>query len=152
PAQGWNLLDIIVTSLVGKAWNWTFGDAIESGRLKIGVLWLVHADEKIPGLKGTQDFIGVNYYTGDLVHFSLKSGLQLKTRKHMAKNDLGWDIYPKGFARILKEVGKRWKHKSVIITENGIADAEDAQRPQFILDHLKVLAHAMDNGLPVEGY
>jgi beta-glucosidase len=65
---------------------------------------------------------------------------------------LGWDIYPEGFYQTLKAVAKRYPGKPVIVTENGIADANDSKRPDFMKDHLAEMARAMKDGVPVEGY
>jgi beta-glucosidase len=39
-----------------------------------------------------------------------------------------------------------------LITENGIADGADVQRPRFLADHLYVLQKAMQDGIDVRGY
>jgi beta-glucosidase len=39
-----------------------------------------------------------------------------------------------------------------LITENGIADADDDQRPRFLVEHLYALAQAIDDGIDVRGY
>ena len=184
PWKSWNPLDLLGSHIANQAWNWTFGDAVESGRLKFKVLWKVRVNEEISELAAighpAEDFIGVNYYTGDLIHFSLKDGLVPKTRKKLPKNDLGWDIYPEGFYRVLTAVHSRWPDRPVIITENGIADrgqldpadpeeaarlaelspeeareqpgSRDPMRQQYLRDHLTQLARAMSEGVPVEGY
>jgi len=38
------------------------------------------------------------------------------------------------------------------VTENGIADAEDRLRPDFLKSHLQVIADAMDRGADIRGY
>jgi beta-glucosidase len=89
------------------------------------------------------DFIAVNYYTRTIV-----SGFDAGTRKDAPLNDLGWEIYPEGMLRCLRE------HESVIkrpiyITENGTCDNTDAFRCRYINDHLKALS---ESELPVERY
>ncbi len=87
------------------------------------------------------DFIGLNYYMHD------PKGPRDTT---LAKNDMGWDIYPEGLYHVLKELGR---YKSPIyITENGIADREDKQRKQFIVDHLIATHRAIQDGVDVRGY
>lgn len=144
--------DQLVASLADKAFNWSIPEAMETGRFRFQLLWKVNVDEVIKGLERTQDFIGVNYYSGDLVHLSPTEGFKLEKRGDLPMNDLGWPIYPEGFARILRGVGERFHGKSILITENGIADARDRLRPGFIRDHLLVVAAAIAQGLPIEGY
>jgi beta-glucosidase len=147
-----NPLDDVATHIAEIEWNWMLPDAIESGTLKMKIPFLANKEEKIPGLAGTEDFFGVNYYTGDLIAFSFKKGLVQHTRKALEKNDLRWDIYPEGFYRTLTAVAKRYPGKPVIVTENGIADANDSKRSDFIKNHLSEMARAIKDGVPVEGY
>ena len=42
--------------------------------------------------------------------------------------------------------------KPILITENGIPDADDDQRPRFLLTHLAELWRAIRDGAPVKGY
>jgi beta-glucosidase/6-phospho-beta-glucosidase/beta-galactosidase len=38
------------------------------------------------------------------------------------------------------------------VTENGIADRDDALRPEFVLAHVKAMLRAIQDGAPVRGY
>jgi len=152
PYQKWNPLDQVAARVVDQAWNWSIPDAVESGIYKLKIPFFVNVTEEIAGLKGTEDYFGLNYYTGDLMHFSTSGAFETHTRDELAKNDLGWDIYPQGFARILKSVHARYPRLSIFITENGTADAVDRFRPQFIRDHLLVLSQAIQDGIDIRGY
>lgn len=86
-----------------------------------------------------QDFVGVNYYravgmTGDL-----------------PKTDVGWSIYPHGLYENLMSIKEEFD-LPVYITENGIADADDDQRANFITDHLAATLYAIRDGVDVRGY
>lgn len=63
---------------------------------------------------------------------------------------MGWEIYPRGIYRVLKDLKKYGK--PVYITENGLADARDKQRAKFIRDHLKWIHKAIQEGADVRGY
>lgn len=102
------------------------------------------------------DFIGVNYYSRQLVDLK-KWGITnlfrdvCESGHHpVAKNSLGWDIYPEGLCEVLLKL-KKYK-LPVMIAENGICTADDAQRWQFIRDHLASVHRAMGHGVPVIGY
>ncbi|MUV36884.1 Beta-glucosidase [Lentibacillus sp. JNUCC-1] len=105
--------------------------------------------------KGTYcDFMGINYYSRDIVSFSmnpLRLFGDLKVREGAETNDLGWEIYPEGLYRVCKKAFERYPFP-IYITENGICDAEDQQRGRFIYDHLKVVKELIEDGVPVERY
>jgi beta-glucosidase/6-phospho-beta-glucosidase/beta-galactosidase len=64
--------------------------------------------------------------------------------------DFGTVIYPQGFRVVLDEVAPYGL--PIVITENGVADADDDQRPRFIVEHLYALGQAIDDGLDIRGY
>lgn len=98
-----------------------------------------------------QDFIGINYYNHNRIYVrwsNPRSWFQQNENKEVT--DFGWEIYPEGIYRVVKEVA-RYK-KPIFIFENGIADADDDQRPKFIQDHLTWLQKAIEEGVDVKGY
>jgi len=105
----------------------------------------------------TLDFIGVNYYSRQLV--DLKDWCPKKFVMECSaghpdfpsdKNFLGWDIYPQGLHELLLQLRKY--DIPIMITENGICAADDAQRWEFIQIHLKTIHDAMQKGAKVAGY
>jgi len=105
--------------------------------------------------KGTYvDFIGINYYTRNIVEFELNpSNLfhNLRCDNRLEKNDLGWDIYPEGIYMVCKKYYERYK-LPIYITENGISDKNDTKRPGFIADHLAYVAKAIAEGIDIQRY
>ena len=63
---------------------------------------------------------------------------------------MGWEIYPEGIYHVLKDLKKY--RKPIYITENGIADARDEKRAEFIKDHLKWVHKAIEESVDVRGY
>lgn len=104
----------------------------------------------------TMDFVGVNFYSRQLVDLSgwglhnLTAEVCSKDHDPVKKNSLGWDIYPQGFYEVLLKVKKY--NLPVIITENGICTLDDDLRWEYITLHLKSLHAAMQEGLDVRGY
>lgn len=99
------------------------------------------------------DFIGLNYYTRDFVRFTpnpAKVFMEFSTNQHAEQNDLGWEVYPEGLYRLLKSLERFGL--PIWITENGIADADDDQRPAFIIRFLQMVQKARNEGVPVERY
>lgn len=94
---------------------------------------------------GTHDFLTVQYYFHNRFKFPRKVHLGDKP-----VSDLGWEIYPKGLYDILKELHQY--RLPIYITENGLADADDDQRLDFIRDHLLWVHRAIEEGVDVRGY
>ncbi|MFH1016931.1 MAG: family 1 glycosylhydrolase [Pseudomonadota bacterium] len=144
--------DWLMSWVISGAFNWAFPDALKTGTLRLLIPQVVL--KSFEGLKGTQDFIGVNYYTRNRVDFSsLKhtEDFQLVGEGH-ATTDVGWEIYPEGIYRILKSVAKRYRGLPILVTENGLADGADIRRLEFLKDHLFQLSRAVREGVPLEGY
>lgn len=95
--------------------------------------------------RGTHDFLTAQYYFHNRFKFPRKVHLGDKPI-----NDLGWEIYPKGIYNILKELAEY--NLPIYITENGLADAFDDQRLDFIRDHLLWIHRAIAEGVDVRGY
>jgi len=109
----------------------------------------------IPG-NPVVDWIGVNYYTRTLIQFDF-TGLPKFIVPAGPTGDDGHAIYPAGTERILRDTAKRFPLIPLVMTENGVADAKDQYRPQFIRDTLSYLDKARfgHDGLPpidVRGY
>lgn len=86
-----------------------------------------------------QDFVGVNYYRA------------VGRVNDLPKSDMGWAIYPQGLYANLMDVKKRF-NLPIYITENGIADADDDQRANYITDHLVAVKRALEEGADIRGY
>ena len=150
PLRNWAPLDRLTAQAIDQAWNWDFNDAIESGRLK---LTNTKVDKEIAGLKGTEDYVGINYYG----RFYVKTDIFNPTKPQVllhdpdAKdepfNDLGWASYPHGFYRILTEAHKRY-NKPIYVLENGTADkaTDDVARQRFLVSHVREIWLAMNEG------
>jgi len=96
-------------------------------------------------IKNSQDFIGLNYY----FHNRIK-GFKFNHNSNEEFSDLGWEIYPEGIYRVLKDLKKY--NKPIYITENGLADKDDAKREKFIKEHLTWIWRAIQEKIDVRGY
>lgn len=140
--------------LVGIAKNKIFFDAYENRFFSkiVAVLfdyiyngWFFERTERY------HDFVGVNYYN----HNRIKAGFNnpknwLNQNENKEISDFGWEIYPKGLYHVVMHSSAM--KKPVFIFENGIADADDDQRPMFIKEHLRWLNKAIEDGADVRGY
>ncbi len=94
--------------------------------------------------KDFQDFIGVNHYNRN----TIDNGFNKKT--NVIKTDFGWDYYPESIYQSLVELKKY--DKPIYITENGLADASDTLRQEFIPRALAAVHRAISEGVDVRGY
>lgn len=154
-----NPVDQITAQVLENAWNWSFPDAIETGRLKFKIPSMVSVDMDLPEVRGTQDVMGINYYTRDRIH----SGAVMRAAKGKAKPSDGdflekmyspssWESYPKGLEKILKQAHRKYSRLPILITENGVDDATDLKRQDYLKTHVEAVARALKAGVPVESY
>lgn len=97
-------------------------------------------------VKNHLDFIAFDYYFHNRVSWLPP----FKVNKNKEVNDMGWEIYPEGIYHVIKYLSK-FKNP-IYIMENGIADEDDDQRPKFIVEHLKYIHRAIEEGADVRGY
>ena len=99
-----------------------------------------------------QDFLGINYYSRDIISFNiLKPFKMIEVKEGAPVNDLGWEIYPEGLYRVCKNSFERFK-KPIFITENGTCDFKDSFRPKFIIDHLEQVTKLIEDGVELARY
>lgn len=132
-------------------------EAATTGRLQFNIPLVYSVDEQVPGLKGSMDFIGVNYYSRDLVAFDWRRSSDLfahilyePDRRTYSDMGEGWEIYPQGIFDLLVLL-KRY-NRPIFITENGVADTNGNLRPAFIAEHVYHIWRAVQLGIDVRGY
>jgi len=150
PARPWMPLDRAVAAAFERVFNGTILKTLRRGQL---VFPLTRA-ERASGPTRSQDFIGVNYYTREVVKFNRHYRAELFGERVLPaaapRSDLNWEIYPDGLYRTLRSV--RREALPILVTESGIADATDAMRPTYLLTHLAAVQQAIQSGVPVRGY
>lgn len=91
------------------------------------------------------DFLGMNYYFSNRVY-----GYRVHNPDERV-SDLGWDLSPANIQHALERLHEKYD-LPIMITENGLADAEDSRRQWWITQTLIGMQKAMDNGVKLEGY
>ncbi len=120
-----------------------------------GKLNLVLKKLNLPEAVGTQDFIGLNYYTRDMMSFDLlkpgeffhkrafPAGAAVSENNFIANVPAGmWD-------------GLKWAHGyriPIIVTENGVEDSSDTLRPRYLVEHLHQVWRAANFNYQLKGY
>lgn len=110
--------------------------------------WFNHRFFHLTG--SVHDFIGVNFYFTDTVRTTLSPPFARHDTWKGATSDLGRAIRPEGLTHVLLEM-KRYG-KPLYVTENGLADASDSRRADFIRSHLRAVEKAQQQGADVRGY
>lgn len=116
----------------------------------------IHGGQAIAGIQNSYDYCGINYYTRMTLKCDPSKRDQLwldetQTLPGVDVTQMGWQIYPEGLYRTIRQVWDRFK-KPIIITENGIADDTDLQRPHYLVEHIAQVHRAIQEGIPVLGY
>jgi beta-glucosidase len=149
PADEESWLDRKIARLQDYVFNEVVLIALTEGRLHIPL-----GMEAIPGARDSLDFIGLNYYSRDIVSFDIKQPTLMFGKNYPSPDAelslFGWEIYAEGIYRLCKRLSGYGR--PILITENGIPDDTDDQRPRVLLDHLTALHRAISEGIDVRGY
>jgi len=150
PARRFAPQDNLVALAFQRIFNETILRSLREGRLAFP---LTRAG-KASGPRPSQDFIGLNYYTRELVRFNHRYRGELfgerVIKDGLVRSDLDWEVYPEGLYRTL--LWLRRERLPIMVLENGIADREDALRPEFVRSHARAMLRALDAGVPLRGY
>jgi beta-glucosidase len=141
---------------IARAQDWVFNGAwlwaLRHGRIPPP---LAVRPRTVPGLAGSFDWLGVNYYGRMAVRFDPRAAgrgfgrhVQEPSVRHGAA-DWG-QIHPAGLAGQLRRVARLGA--PVYVTENGVFDPDDRLRPRYLVDHVRAVRQALAEGVDVRGY
>jgi beta-glucosidase len=129
-----------------------------------GADWSNWSGEELRQARQPVDFIGVNYYLRLVVRDDSSAGVARAAfvpqhgSPHTATN---WEIYPSGLTDTLLWLKERYSNLPLYITENGAAyddslspngAVNDAQRVQYLSEHLRAARRAIQDGALLRGY
>lgn len=114
------------------------------------------------------DFLGVNYYTHNIISHNDNFG-SLSETLHIQQNmnesaehtEMGWEVYPEGLYNLLTSIQRNYAPKAIYITENGAAfvdevtaddQVHDDRRIAYLQSHFAQANRAMQEGVPLKGY
>lgn len=160
PAYPASAADVAATKHANYLFNSWFLNAAVRGDIDANGNGVIDPGEQHPELARKADFIGVNYYyrgrvsalaaplTPTIPVLDFLPATNYRTRQNPSAppcptscSDFGNEIYPAGITQVLGIAGGY--HLPVYVTENGIADARDRQRPSYTVKQLLVLLAAI---------
>ncbi|EPE7781293.1 6-phospho-beta-glucosidase [Yersinia enterocolitica] len=118
-------------------------------------------------LKHTVDFVSFSYYasrcaSADMNDHNSSAANIVKSLKnpHIQASEWGWGIDPLGLRITMNIMYDRYQ-KPLFLVENGLGakdeinpqgEIEDDYRISYLREHIKAMAEAIDDGIPVIGY
>lgn len=121
--------------------------------------------QELDEIKGAPDFLGMNYYSRQVVADNPDDSGPIKARtvrqaqsEHTATD---WEVAPESLYRMLKRLKDDYAPEAIVITENGAAydDAiaedgavHDEQRVAFFKAYLAQAHRAIEDGVPLKAY
>jgi beta-glucosidase len=150
PYRAWSPLDHWSAKMINSFFNESFIGALTTGKIH-----LPFYKKRVHEVRNTLDFLGINYFTRQQVSFYLLKAKDLFGRRFFSKelelSDTGFLANdPPGIFQVIK-----WGRKfnlPMIITENGIEDADDHIRPGYLIQHLHQVWRAVNFNWQVKGY
>ena len=91
------------------------------------------------------DYLGVNWYVSQRVY-----GYRIHNPEDKL-NDLGWPMDPAHLEHVLDRLYHKYK-KPILITENGVADANDQYRKWWLGESMRAMQRALGAGVELLGY
>ncbi|KAH7863679.1 hypothetical protein Vadar_020645 [Vaccinium darrowii] len=132
----------------------TYGDYPQTMRSLVGKRLPEFTPEQVSLVKGSFDFIGLNYYTAYYasnvpfantvnVSYSTDSLANLTSERNgkligKPTGDSGFYIYPKGLQDVLVYTKEKYNNPVIYITENGMGDANNVTTKEGVKDYLRI--------------
>jgi beta-glucosidase len=108
-------------------------------------------DEVFLEAAGGDDWIGVQTYTRGII--ADVGGIPTPVQNpSVERTQTGWEYYPAALGGTVRRVARVVGDLPILVTENGIATANDERRIDYITGALESLRFAMDDGIDVRGY
>jgi beta-glucosidase len=139
-------------------------DRLGDGTLASGALPFVRRGD-LETISVPTDFLGINYYARHIARSTAVPEAKNDpptVRRSDELTEMGWEVWPDGLEKILRQVHERYAPSVVYVTENGAAYEDrgpngagpvaDAARTSYIERHLRAAARAIAAGVPLKGY
>jgi beta-glucosidase len=130
-----------------------------------GNAWTKFPDSDWPIIRTPFDFLGVNYYSRNVVRSSPGDPPIHASRVRQdasVHTEMGWEVFPAALTRVLLWIKSRYGNVPLYITENGAAFddpphaadgiIDDPMRVWYIREHLRAAHDAIAQGVDLRGY
>ncbi|MCP4247010.1 MAG: beta-glucosidase [bacterium] len=141
-----------------------FGDYPAVMRDNMGDLLPKFTPQDSELLKGSMDYLALNYYFSDVVQHIAGNGALAYRRLEQPgrpKTAMDWPIVPEGLGKLLHWLAARYPGLPIYLTENGASFddrpdgngfVDDQNRISFLRDHFAVVSQAIREGVDVRGH
>ncbi len=118
-------------------------------------------DDDLTTIATPLDFLGINYYTRNVVAADPDGGRPRIVRVDGAEHtEMDWEVYPNGLYETLVRLKTEYDVPPLYVTENGAAFpdrvvagvVDDPRRVSYLEGHLSAVERAIADGVPVRGY
>ncbi|HWZ46390.1 MAG TPA: family 1 glycosylhydrolase [Candidatus Saccharimonadales bacterium] len=156
PRRPESAVDRWFCGFVDRYFNENFAKSIETG---VAPFPLNKFGADLSEVKGTCDYVGINYYSRLRAGFHLNSPqtlfFQLTVPPHKPQGDHGVEVpygeaYPEGLRRAVERFQSF--NKPVYILENGVPDREDRIRPWVLQSSVEQMQSLLRDGVDLRGY
>jgi beta-glucosidase len=130
-----------------------------------GDAWPKLPDSDWPIIQTPFDFLGVNYYSRNVVRDAPGEPPLRAARVRQSGNlhtEMDWEVFPAALTRVLVWIKDRYGNRPMYITENGAAfndppyaadgRIDDPLRISYLRDHLRAAHDAIAQGVDLRGY
>ncbi|MFI5370124.1 MAG: glycoside hydrolase family 1 protein [Candidatus Eisenbacteria bacterium] len=148
PSRPWFPLDRLRAGIEHGLFNRAVARAPATGHIDLAIPGARAVRRVVPGLAGSVDWMGLNYYTRWKVRMFARDPHVVPAGAE--RNDLGWEHYPLGIESAA--TGLAATGVPLLVTENGVADATDHLRPRALVETLVHLSRVIERGVRVLGY
>lgn len=94
------------------------------------------------------DYVGVQTYSRDRVG---PKGI-LGPEEGLRRTIMGYEFRPEALEATIRRTWDQTQHTPILVTENGIATENDAERIEFVHGALQGVLRCLDDGIDVRGY
>jgi beta-glucosidase len=122
------------------------GDTAWLSRVSAGIIQWAQDDYALRIVAKHSDFLGLNYYFSSRV-----LGYRVHNPETLPASDLDWSIAPGDIEYVLQRWHRAY-NKPILITENGVADATDQHRQDWIKQTIIAMQNAQQEGVELIGY
>jgi beta-glucosidase len=151
PKNRLNLLDWLTSYFINDSFNDSSLDFFETGEYHFYIPQqanITYTDKDAPN---NVDYMGLNYYSHLSTVFNTNDPSKMTSAVAGEEmTDMNYSFYPEGIYLAIQRMARI--KKPIIITETGIADADDTKRGKFIKRVLYSVSEAIKDGYDVKGF